>query len=198
MFTIDLLKGAGKPPQSRPLWTAGVALAFTLLIAAGALDGLRYYRGRTLLTLQQRTLAYYNGEIQELQDVAQSLDAAKKREGEIDVALAEVNKALATHATWSGVLLALSQGASKEIGIPDIMAKREEKGTGDQLKYVRMLMVGVVSPSGPAAVEQFVRTLRLGLPLQSGPDSIRIISQRQEMIAGQPLQYYVIECQLKM
>ena len=59
-------------------------------------------------------------------------------------------------------------------------------------------MVGVMSPSGGAAVEQFVRTLRLALPLQPGPDSIRIISQRQEMVAGQPVQYYVVECRLKM
>ena len=44
MFTIDLLKGAGKPPESRPLWAAGAALAFMVLAVAAALDGVQYFR----------------------------------------------------------------------------------------------------------------------------------------------------------
>jgi hypothetical protein len=198
MFTIDLLKGAGKPPRSHPLRVAGLASAFMLLAVGAVLDGLQYYRDHSVLALQKRTLAYYEGEVEKLRDVAQTLGEVHTRQEQVSAVLAEVNKVLATHTTWSGVLLTLSQSASNDIVIPDIAAKREEKGAADQIRYAYTLMVGVMSPSGPAAVEQFVRTLRLGLPLQSGPDSIRIISQRQETVAGRPLQYYVIECRLKM
>ncbi len=198
MFTIDLLKGAGKPPESRPLWAAGATLAFVALVVAATMDGVRYFRDGGLLAAQTRNLAYYKGEITKLQDVAQSLDQAEKRRIEINAAMGEVNKALAYHATWSPILAALAQNTPSDLVVPDIMAKREEQGIGDKAHYTYTLMVGVVSPSGGAAVEQFVRTLRLALPLQSGPDSIRIISQRQETVAGQAFQYYVVECRLKM
>ena len=198
MFTIDLLKGAGKPPESRPLWAAGATLAFMALAIAAAFDGLQYFRNGGLLDAQKRNLAYYSGEIHKLRSVAESLDAAEKRRGEIDAAIAEVNKALTHHAAWSPILAALAQNTPPELVIPDIMAKREEQGAGDKVRYAYTLMVGVVSPSGGAVVEQFVRTLRLALPLVPGPDSIRIISQRQEMVAGQSFQYYVVECRLKM
>lgn len=198
MFTIDLLKGAGKPPESRPVWVAGATLAFIALAVAATLDAIQYSRDDALLAAQKRNLAYYSGEITKMRDVAESLDAAEKRRLEIDAAMGEVNKALSHHATWSPIIATLAQNTPPDLVISDIMAKREEQGLGDKLKYGYTLMVGVVSPSGGAVVEQFVRTLRLALPLLPGPDSIRIISQRQEMVAGQALQYYVVECRLKM
>jgi len=198
MFTIDLLKGEGKPPESRPLWAAGATLAFMALAIAAAFDALQYYRDGGLLDTQKRNLTYYSGEIQKMRNVAESLDATEKRRTEINAAMGEVNKALTYHAAWSPILAALAQNTPSDLLIPDIMAKREEQGLGDKAHYSYTLMVGVVSPSGGAAVEQFVRTLRVALPLLPGPDSIRIISQRQEMVGGQALQYYVVECRLKM
>ena len=58
-------------------------------------------------------------------------------------------------------------------------------------------MMGVVSPSGSAAVEQFIRDLRQQMPLAPGPDSLRIVSQQQQPIEGRNFQYYVIECRLE-
>jgi hypothetical protein len=198
MFTIDLLKGAGKPPQSRPLRIAGATLAFLVLIVAGGVDGLRYFRDEGLLTTQRRTLAYYQGEIAKMKDIADSLAAAEKRRIEINTILDEVNKVLVYHATWSSLISTMAINTPQELLLTDIMAKREEQGVGDKARFEYTLMLGAVSPSGAAMVEQFVRALRLSLPLQPGPDSVRIISQRQEMVGGQSLQYYVVECRLKM
>ena len=198
MFTIDLLKGAGKPPQSRPVWAAGATVAFMLLVAATALDGVRYLRDDGILAAQKHTLSYYEGEIFKLRDIAETLDQTEKRRTEINTALTEVDKALGNHAAWSPIIAALAQSASTDLVVTDMMAKREEQGVGDKARFVYTLMLGVMSPSGAAVVEQFVRTLRLALPLQPGPDSIRIISQRQEMAAGKTIQYYVVECRLKM
>jgi len=198
MFTIDLLKGAGKPPESRPLWAAGAALAFMALAVAGALEGIRYSRDGSLLAAQRPTLSYYSGEIHKLRDVAEEIDEVEKRRIEVNAAMAEVNKALSYHGVWSPIIAALAQNASPDLIVTDIMAKREEQGAGDKVRFGYSLMLGVMSPSGAAVVEQYVRTLRLALPLQPGPDGIRIISQRQDMIAGQAVQYYVVECRLKM
>lgn len=197
MFTIDLLKGMGKPPLSHPLRMAGVTVAFALVAIAAALDGVRYVRDNGELALQARALRRYTEEVTKLSGVAKALDAAEKRKTQINAGLAEVSKALTIHAKWSPILVALTDSATKEIAISDLMAKREEQGSGDQMKYGYSLMMGVVSTSGPGAVEQFVRNIRLNLPLSPGPDSVRIIAQRQEMITGRSFQYYVIECRLK-
>ncbi len=197
MFTIDLLKGMGKPPLSHPLRMAGVTVAFMLVAIAAALDVVRYTRDNGELTLQAQALRRYTEEVAKLNDVAKTLDAAEKRKAQVNAGLTEVNTALAVHAKWSPILVALTKSAAKEITIVDLMAKREEAGSGDKMTYAYSLVLGAVSPSGAGAVEQFVRNMRENLPLAPGPDSVRIISQREQVIAERNLQYYVIECRLK-
>jgi hypothetical protein len=198
MFTIDLLKGAGKPPKSHPLWVAGVTLAFLALLVGGVLDAIGYYRDESLLATQKRTLAYYEQEIRQMKDVADMLAAAEKRRIEVDGTLAEVSKALAHHAVWSPVIETVARSTPEDLVITNILAKREEQGVGDKARFTYTLMLGVVSPTGPLVVEQFVRTLRLILPLQGGPDSVRIGSQGQEMLGGRQFQMYMLECRLKI
>lgn len=198
MFTIDLLKDAGKPPRSHPLWVAGATLAFMALIVAGTLDGLRYFQDTGALATQRQTQVYYDKEIASLADVAKTLDAAAKHEAETNSSLDEVNKALAHHAVWSSVLDTVAQSTPSELVITNILAKREEQGVGEKARFGYTLMLGVVSPTGPLVVEQFVRALRVVLPLQPGPDSVRIGSQGQETLGGRQYQMFMIECRLKI
>lgn len=194
MFTIDLLLGRAKPPRSHPLRMAGVALAFALVATGAVLDGVYYFGLGRQLAAEQVSVRHYDREIAGLADVAKMLEKADQRRNEVNTSLAEVGTVLATHAKWSDVLVSLSQSAPESITIADLMARRDEvKG-----KYEYSLTMGVVSPTGPVAVEQFVRTLRQTLPLGSGPDSVRIISQRQQQMEGRDFQYYVIECRLKL
>jgi len=197
MFTIDLLKGVGKPPQSHPLWVAGATLAFMALLVATALDGVRYFRDESVLATDKRSLKYYEEQIREMRDVTKMLDAAAKRRAAIDASLEEVSKALANHTTWSPTIEAVAKNTPPDILVTDIMAKREEQGVGAQVKFSYTLMLSVVSPSSASVIEQYVRTLRQVLPVQPGPDSIRIGSQRQQNIDGKTLQSYTLECRLK-
>lgn len=198
MFTIDLLKGSGKPPRSHPLRVAAIAVAFVALAAAAALDATSFAQYQTATGIERRSSARYDQEIASLADVARTLEAAEKRRREIDASLMEVSRVLLTHAKWSGLLVALTGATPETITISDLMAGRKEQASDAQKgKYDYSLMIGVVSPSGSAAVEEFVRMLRQTLPLTPGAASIRIISQRQEEVRGRNLQYYVIECRLK-
>ncbi len=193
MFTIDLLLGAAKPPRSHPLRITGVALAFALVAIAFVLDDVYYYGINRQLTAEHQSLRRYEREIAGLADVAKILQAADKRRSEVNASLAEVKTALTAHTKWSDLLVTLSQSVPESLAIGDLMARREEVKGG----YEYSLMIGVVSPTGPATAEQFVRTLRQALPLVGGPDGVRIVSQRQQQVGGRDLQYYVIECRLK-
>ncbi len=193
MFTIDLLLGKAKPPRSHPLLAAGATTAFAVLIVALAFDGVYYYSCGRQLTAEQQATARLQDKIAGLADVAKALAAADKRRADVDASLEEVRTALDVHGQWSDILVALTRTAPETITIGDLMTKRQEA----RGKYEYSMMMGVISPTGPVAVEQFVRDLRAALPLAPGPDNIRIISQRQQQIAGREFQYYVIECRLK-
>jgi Tfp pilus assembly protein PilN len=193
MFTIDLLLGTAKPPRSHPLRIAGVALAFALVALALVLDDVYYSSLNRQLAAEHRALQHYEREIAGLADVAKMLQAADKRRSEVNANLAEVTTALTTHTKWSDILVTLSQNIPESVTIADLIAKREEIKS----KYEYSLVLGVVAPAGPTAVEQFVRALRQALPLVSGPDGVRIISQRQQQMEGRDFEYYVVECRLK-
>jgi Tfp pilus assembly protein PilN len=197
MFRIDLLKGSENPPRSHPLRIAGITLAFVALIAGAAWDGARFYDCHQAAATERQSAAYYDREIAQLADVAAMLDTAQKQRDRIRASLAEVDKVLPIHAKWSDVLVGLAEATPETVTIADLMAKREEQKVGQQVKYAYSLIMGVMSPSGSGPVEEFVRSLRLRMPLQPGPDSIRIISQRQEQIRGRGVPYYIIECRLK-
>jgi hypothetical protein len=193
MFTIDLLLGKAKPPRSHPLLAAGATVAFAIVIVALAFDGVYYYSCSRQLAAERQAMARLENKIIGLADVARTLVAADKRRAEVDASLEEVRTALDIHRQWSDILVALTRTAPETITIGDIMTKRDEvKG-----KYEYSMMMGVISPTGPVAVEQFVRDLRAALPLASGPDNIRIISQRQQQVEGRDFQYYVVQCRLK-
>ena len=198
MFTIDLLKGSERPPGNRPLQVAVVTIAFSVLAVGAVLDAIHYFSCGRQIGAEQRALAHYQREIAGLTDVVTALKAADERRGQINASLAEVATVLGYHTKWTSILVALSESAPKGITINDLMAKREEQKDAQQkIRYEYSLMMGVVSPGGPTAVEQFVRALRLALPLAPDSASIRIVSQRQTQIQGRDLQYYVVECRLK-
>lgn len=198
MFTIDLLKGTEIPAGPRPIQIAAVTVAFCLLVVAVALDAIRYVEDSNALVAQEQSLKVYTQDLSQLADVARMLETNEKRRKEIDADLAEVSKALLCHATWSPVLVALSGSASEAITVNDVLAKREEQKDKDRkVSYRYSIMMGVVSPSGSGAVEQFIRDLRQQMPLLPGPDSLRIVSQQQQPIGGRDFQYYVIECRLE-
>ncbi len=198
MFRIDLLNGAGLPPRSHPLVIAAGTLAFVIVAIAAAFDAVHAYDLSRQIAAQQRSVATYDREIARLADVAQALEAADKRTKDIDAGLKEKDQMLATHRTWSPLLTTLMNSAPRGLTISEIVAKREErKNTPQKGVYDYSLVMGVVSPAGAAPVESLIQTLRLSLPLQSGGDSIRIISQRYLQVDGRDVQYYLIECRLK-
>jgi hypothetical protein len=197
MFTIDLLKGSERPPGNRPLQVAVVTIAFSALAAGAVFDAIYYFGYGREIDAERRALAHYQQEIEGLTDVASSLQVAEQRRGQINTSLAEVSTLLGYHTKWTSILLAISESAPQGMTINDVMAKREEQRDAQQkIHYSYSLMLGVVSPGGPAAVEQFVRALRLSLSLASD-SGIRIVSQRQIQVQGRDLQYYVVECRLK-
>jgi Tfp pilus assembly protein PilN len=194
MFTIDLLKGTQLPPRSHPLRIVLMTAAFAVLGVATVFDAVQYYAYSRQIAVEQEAQTHYTRQIAGLADVAQMIEDADKRRTEIDAGLAEVAKALGTYTKWSDLMVLLAANTPPEVIIGDLMTRRAE----GKDKYQYSLVMGVLSPSGPAAVEQFVRTLRQTLPLQEGPDSARIVSQRQQQLEGRDLLYYVIECRLKL
>ena len=197
MFTIDLLNGRGRPPRGHPLQVAAVTLAFVALTTLAVLDAICFFGYHGDSASEQRSLAYYNREIARMADIARTIETAEKDRNQMNAGLAEVSKLLSIHTQWSGILVGLTETVPETVKIVDLLVKREEVKVGQKIEYTYSLTMGVMSPSGSTEVETFVRALQQRMPLHSSPDSIRIISQRQENVRGRNYPYYVIECRLK-
>jgi hypothetical protein len=199
MFKIDLLNGAALPPRSHPLLIAGGTLAFVIVGIAAAFDVVHVYAVNREIAGQQQSMATYEHQIAGLSDVAKLLASFEKHSRDVNDILKEKDLMLATHRTWSPLLATLMSSAPKGLTISEVVAKRDDKRGSAAKKgsHEYSLVMGVVSPSGAAPVETFIETLRPALPLQTGPDSIAIASQRYLQVEGQDVQYYVIECHLR-
>ncbi len=198
MFRIDLLKGAGLPPRSHPLRIAAETLAFLAVAVAVGFDGVHSYDLARRLTGQRQTLARYDRQIADLSGVAKMLETADKQRTQITASLAEVAQVAGTHAAWSPILVTLTAQTPQEVAISEIVARHQEsKSEKTKGQYDDSLSLGVLAPGGAPPVEQLIRALRTALPLQAGPDSIQIVSQRHQETAGLDAQHYVIECKLR-
>jgi hypothetical protein len=198
MFKIDLLNGKELPPRSHPLQIAAVSLVFLAVAVVAAFDAVHAYGLERELPSRRQALARYEHQIAGLAGVAKMLETADRRRTEITAGLAEAKQLAATHTAWSSLLVTLTDQTPKEVVISEILAKREKPKTEQtQGPYRFSLVLGVISPAGAAPVEQLIQALRTALPLQPGPDSVQIVSQRHQEIEGRDAQYYIIECKLK-
>jgi len=198
MFRIDLFNGKELPPRSHPLRIAAGTLALLAVAVAAAFDGVHAYDLAGKLAGQRQALAQADRQVAGLADVAKMLATAEKRQTEIDATLAEVEQVAAGHAAWSPILVTLVERTPAELSLSEVLAKREEsRNASEKGRYYYSLLLGVVSPEGAVPVEHYMQALRAALPLQPGPESVQVISQRHQEIDGLDAQYYIIECKLK-
>ncbi len=197
MFTIDLLKGAGRPPRSRPSVVAGAALAFAAIGVGAILIGVQYVTLQWEAAVQGKTLACYDRQMSRLADIENMLEKNQQQRKELQPSLREVSQVLSTYSQWSPVLTSLSSSVPDDMIVTELKTKRQSTHIGrEQIDYKYSLMIGFVTRSEPVAVERFMQSLRTYLQTRLKVNNIRIISQKRQEIRNRTFQYYVVECSL--
>jgi Tfp pilus assembly protein PilN len=125
MFTIDLLKGQGIPPKSRPEGIAVGAIVFAVpVIVAIVIVGV-YMTDNISLSTQKRELADYEKRVDKLSDALELKRAFEKQRATINEVLSEVSSSIDRHMQWSDVLVDIVENMPESMILAELEAKQD-------------------------------------------------------------------------
>jgi hypothetical protein len=210
MFTIDLLKGQGIPPRSRPENIAAAVTAFAVpLIAAIVMFGC-YISDSINISIQKQKVANYNAKIDELSDAANLQKAYEREKLAVNGCRSDIAVALDRYTQWSPVLIAVVESLPDSVMLTKLEVKQQivrrkvpQKNDAKKMLDIavpaRTLQISVSgSPQGDCdrAVKDFRNRLRASQAIGSKLEDI-VVSQKFDTREGQNVVSYDIDCLFK-
>ena len=184
MFTIDLLKGQGLPPNSRPADAAIKTLPFLVPLAAVMiLLGHYFWQGATLESLAQIKKMEEN-QIEDMAAVSAFIKEIENSRGKINGSVGEVSKTINYHIQWTPILMELVENLPETVTLESMSVSRElvkEKSNdkSDGYQYTLRLSVdGGATSEGSETIQDFIQRIRLSKLLASKIQAIKIVSSR--------------------
>jgi hypothetical protein len=210
MFTIDLRKGTGLPPKSRPI-LVGLAIVPFLIPLLGILaTAVCWQQNRTLIRTQQSVIRENQQKIGGLKEDLSQFRKTEEQTRSCYQQLGDVDKALGVRIQTTPMMVELVGNLPEFLTISklDLQRTDQQKKTAaeknsaakPELVVQRKLVMTI---SGPAtdttdiAVRQYVQNLSLSPKLSPWINTIRIISRNNESVKDQNYSLYEIECAMK-
>ena len=211
MFTIDLLKGQGIPPKSRPEGIAvGVVIFAVPVIVAIVILGV-YLTDNISLSTQKRELADYEKRVDKLSDALELKKSFEKQRATINEVLAEVSSSIGRHMQWSDVLVDIVENMPDSMILAELEAKQNmvrrkvaKDGNAetkvDVMVPLRTLSITVSGKSEyncDRAVRDFSDRLRVSKVLGPKLEDIRVSKSNLGRRKEKNLVSYQIDCVFK-
>ena len=210
MFTIDLLNGQAIPPRARPGGLVIIAMTAVVPIAVAMGLFITYLNGNVVLSVKEKEIARYEGEIAQLSGEVKIQNALEDEKRAYGKYLSEVKSALGQHTQWSPVLTTLMENIPDSVILTslaiehDSVRKTVPKKDDPKKKVeisvpVKILRLGVRGGDQrncDQAVKDFMG--RLWASASLGPRLENIgHSQESEEIGGRDVISYEISCFFK-
>jgi len=210
MFTIDLLKGRGKPLQRKPQYLVISAVTFLVPVVIAIIMLGCYLSTSMAMTIQKEELNNYQSKIDNLAEAVAAYRAFEKEKNSIEGCLAEVPKSIGQYTQWSPVLVeivknipgsvVLTRLEVRERAIRKKIPKKNKPGEmTDTIVSVRTLRIDICgSPDADCdqAVKDFRQALRYSALLGPRLEDV-IVSQKHDKLKGSEVVSYTIECVFK-
>jgi Tfp pilus assembly protein PilN len=210
MFTIDLLKGRGIPPRSRPENIAAAVTAFAAPVIVAIIMFGCYISDSINISIQKQKIANYNAKIDELSDAANLQKAYEKEKLAVNGCRSDIAVALDRYTQWSPVLMAVVESLPDSVMLTKLEVKQQivrrkvpQKNDSKKMLDVsvptRTLQINVSgSPQNDCdrAVKDFRDRLRASQAMGSRLDDI-VVSQKFDTLQGQNAVSYEIDCVFK-
>jgi Tfp pilus assembly protein PilN len=211
MFTIDLLKGDGRPVRTKP---QGVAI-FVATFAVPALIALvmvgYYTRNNIVISVRKQNINSLDIQIKRLSDAIKFRESSEKEKASITSCLTDIASAINKHKQWSPILMSLLENLPDSVVINSLDVKRgtiKRKGNAavsagkkiDPGVFVRTLRIkvsGNPSRNCDLEVKSFRDRLKASKDLGPKLDDVIIASQGHEVVDNQDLVTYDIDCIFK-
>jgi len=210
MFTIDLLKGQGIPPRSRPEGIAAAAAAFAVPVVAAIIMFGCYISDSINVSIQKQNIANCEAKIDELSDAVGLQKAFEKEKSIVDGFRSDIAAAIGRYMQWSPILATLVENLPESVVLTGLevkqhTVKKKVPQKGDSKKMVdisvpaRTLQISVsANPQSDCdrIVKEFRDRLRFSPAVGSKLNDI-VVSQKFDTLEGQNVVSYDIDCIFK-
>jgi len=211
MFTIDLLKGQGIPPKSRPEGIAVGAIGLAVPVIVAIVIAGVYMTDNISLSTQKRELADYEKRVDKLSDALELKRAFEKQRATINEVLSEVSSSIDRHMQWSDVLVDIVENMPESMILAELEAKQnmvrrrvakdgDAETKVDVMVPLRTLSITVSGKSEydcDRAVRDFSDRLRISKVLGPKLEDIRVSKSNLGRRKQRNFVSYQIDCVFK-
>ena len=211
MFTIDLLKGQGRPVRTKPQGVAIFVTTFAVPVLAAILMVGYYVRNEVVINIQKQNIANYDTQIQRFADDLKFKGACELEKSSINSCMADVSKSIRRHIQWSQVLASVVENIPDSVVLTalevkqssikrKVAAKAGSDKKGDESTSTRTLKMRVCGNSSydcDVEIRKFRDRLRASDYLGPRLEDVVVASQGHDSIDGHDVVAYDIECIFK-
>jgi len=212
MFTIDLLKGQGRPIRTKPQGVAIFVATFAVPALAAILLVGYYVRNQVIISVQRQNIANIDTQTQRLADDLKVKEAGEREKSTINACMADVAASIHRHIQWSPVLVALVENLPDSVVLTALEVKQQwvkhkavaGKDGSDQksdisvpVRTLKIRVSGNPSYDCDREVKKFRDRLRASEFLGPQLEDIVIASQGQDTLDGHDVVAYEINCVFK-
>jgi Tfp pilus assembly protein PilN len=211
MFTIDLLKGEGRPVRTKPQGLAIFVTTFAVPVLAAILLVGYYVRNGVIISIQKQNIANYDSQTRRLAEDWKFKESCEQEKSSINSCLTEVSTSIRRHIQWSSVLVTLVENlpdsvvlTGLEVKQSTIKRKATAKGGSDKkndssipVRTLKMRVSGNPSYDCDLEVRKFRDRLRASDYLGPRLEDVVVASQGHDTLDGRDVVAYDIDCIFK-
>ena len=209
MFTIDLLKGEGRPVRTKPQGVAIFVATFAVPVLVALIMAGFYVRNNVVICVHTQNINSLDNQIKRLSDAIKFKESNEKEKASINGCLTDIASALKRHTQWSSTLMTLIENLPDSVVVSSLDVKRsfiKRKATDASgkknnpnvaVRTLRIKVSGNPSSNCDLEVGDFRDRLMASADLGAKLDDVVIASQGHEVIDGYDAVTYDIDCIFK-
>ncbi len=219
MFTIDLLKGQGRPVRTRPKSVAIFVTTFAVPVLVAMLMAGYYYNNKVVISISKQNIANYNMQMERFADTLKLKKSWEKDKTDLSNCISDVASSIRTHTQWSPILVPLVQNLPEKVVLnglevrqtsvkkkvvansSSVTAEKDNKDkaadTSVTVRTLRMRLCGNPSPDFDREIKAFRDRLLASDTIGTKLEDVVIASQTNDTIDGRNVTSYDIDCIFK-
>ena len=138
MFTIDLLKGQGRPVRTRPKGIAIFVATFVVPILVAILMASYYYSNKVVISIHKQNISNFNTQIERLADALKLKESWQRDKSNLNNCLSDVASSIRTHTQWSPILVSLVQNLPDSAVLNSLEVKQTSINKKSTVSSVRL------------------------------------------------------------
>jgi hypothetical protein len=215
MFTIDLLKGQGRPVRTRPKGVAIFVATFAVPMLIVMLLAGYYYNNKVVISINKQNIANYTTQIDRLADAIKLKNSWEKDKTNLNNCLTDVSNTIGKHPQWSPILVSLVQNIPDSVVLNGLEVKQaivkkkaaavsatadnkdKPADTSVNVRTLRMRLCGNPSPDLDHEIKAFRDRLLASNAIGTKLEDVVIASQTNDTVEGRNVTSYDIDCIFK-